>query len=108
MQLTAAKARFPGLRRLTLGAAEGCVLDGAALSAAVAAAPLGLLEHLALPRCRLNDAVVRQLEDRLMGTACRVDLGLHVEHDVGDFSLLLPQLALLCQGGGLQAKTYTA
>ena len=123
VQLTAAKARFPALRRLTLGAAESleleaegdedCVLDGAALSAALAAAPLGLLEHLALPSCRLNDAVVRQLDDSLSGKACRLDLGLHLVHvvhddaDVGDSPLLQPQLTLLCQGGGWQANLHS-
>ena len=39
------------------------MLDGAALSAALAAAPLGLLEQLAIHRCRLNDAVVWQLDE---------------------------------------------
>ena len=79
VQLTAAKARFPALRSLTLGAGkhECCMLDGA-----LAAAPLGLLEQLALPRCCLNDAVVRQLDDSL-GKACRLDLGLDlVNYDV--------------------------
>ena len=97
------------LRRLKLGAAKHNILDGAALSAALAAAPLGLLEQLALPRCRLNDAVVRQLDDILVGTTCRLDLGLHVEEhdDVGDFPLLQPQLALLCQGGGWQANLHS-
>ena len=99
VQLTAAKARFPALHRLTLRAAEveDCVLDGAALSTALAAAPLGLLEQLALPRCRLNDAVIRQLD----GKACRLDLGLHVENE------LQQQLTLLCKGGGWQANLHS-
>ena len=98
VQLTAAKACFPALRRLTLGAAEveDCVLDGAAFSAALAAAPVGQLEQLArrLNVCHVRPPVVRQLDDSLMGKACRLDLGLRIdngENEFGAFPLLQPQ-----------------
>ena len=105
VQLTAAKARFPALRRLTLGAAEAkdCVLDGAALSAVLAAAPLGLLEQLALPHCRLNNTVTRQLD----GKTCRLDLGLDLVDAFDGSPLVQPQLDLLCQGGGWQASLHS-
>ena len=111
-QLTAAKARFPALRRLTLGAAEHCVLDGAALSVVLAAAPLGSLEHLSLPCCRLNDAAASQLDG--LGQACRLDLGLDLcimypdglsdDDDEICELMLQPQLTLLGQGGGWRSN----
>ena len=70
------QARFPSLHRLTLGAARGCVLDGAALSAVLEAAPLGQLKRLSLRRCCLNIAVLAQLDRILGGGACCLDLGL--------------------------------
>ena len=78
------------------------MLDGAAL----AAAPLGMLEQLALHHCHLNDAVVRQLDDSLVGTACRLHLGLDLKNEFGGVPLLQPQLTLLCQGGGWQANLH--
>ena len=53
VRLEQAAAEVHGHRR---GGCD-CVVDGAALSAVLAAAPLGLLEQLALSRCRLSDAV---------------------------------------------------
>ena len=85
------------------------MLDGAALSAALAAAPLGLLEQLTLPLCHLSGAVVRQLDDSLIGTACRLDLGLDFENAVVYFPLLKTQLLTLlcCCGGGWQANLHS-
>ena len=68
------QARFPSLRRLTLGVARGCVLDGAALSAVLAAAPLGHLKRLSLRRCCLNDEALEQL-DRIWGGGLLPGLG---------------------------------
>ena len=65
-----------------------------------------MLEQLALHHCHLNDAVVRQLDDSLVGTACRLHLGLDLKNEFGGVPLLQPQLTLLCQGGGWQANLH--